>query len=308
MNRLAAIQPEQLNLWTIQAKQKAKIGQLPSYIPLLQQVDPDELAVGVIGLDGQRLLAGKSDWSELTLRERTFPLMSVIKPFLLLYLLSYLGSQTVFQRVGKEASQYPFNSLTQLLSDRGFPRNPMINSGAIALASLLPGQNAAFRCENLRSWLNKHAKSQLFPSQSALDSVFSLSNYKNQALAEEMAARGYIENATIALETYNHICCLSGTIVDLARLGLLLIDSFSFSQIVREIMATCGLYEASKEFFKRVGFPTKSGVSGAILSIVPNQGAIAIYSPPLDEQGNSVAGLFLLEQIAEQLNYAKKSS
>jgi glutaminase len=294
MNRLAAIQPEQLDLWTIQAKQKAKIGQLPSYIPLLQQVDPDELAVGIIGLDGQMLLAGKS--------ERTFPLMSVIKPFLLLYLLSYLGSQTVFQRVGKEASQYPFNSLIQLLSDRGFPRNPMINSGAIALASLLPGQNASSRCENLRSWLNKHAKSQLFPSQTALDSVFSLSNLKNQALAEEMAARGYIENATIALETYNHICCLSGTIVDLARLGLLLIDSFSFSQIVREIMATCGLYEASQQFFKRVGFPTKSGVSGAVLSIVPKQGAIAIYSPPLNEQGNSVAGLFLLEQIAEQLN------
>lgn len=293
MNRLAAIQPEQLNLWTIQAKQKAKIGQLPSYIPLLQQVDPDELAVCIVGLDGQMLLAGKS--------ERTFPLMSVIKPFLLLYLLSYLGSQTVFQRVGKEASQYPFNSLIQLLSDRGFPRNPMINSGAIALASLLPGQDASSRCENLRSWLNKHAKTQLFPSQSALDSVFSLSNYKNQALAEEMAARGYIENATIALETYNRICCLSGTIIDLARLGLLLLDSFSFSQIVREIMATCGLYEASQQFFKRVGFPTKSGVSGAVLSIVPKQGAIAIYSPPLDEQGNSVAGLFLLEQIAEQL-------
>ncbi|MCU0536950.1 MAG: glutaminase [Hydrococcus sp. Prado102] len=295
MNRLAAIKQEQLNFWTIQAKQKAKIGQLPNYISLLQQVDPDELAVGIISWKDQILLAGKT--------ERTFPLMSVIKPFLLLYLLDRLGTQTVFQRVGKEPSQYPFNSLIQLLSDRGFPRNPMINSGAIALASILPGKDAYSRCENLRLWLNKCAYSQLFLSRPMLDSVCSLPNFQNQALAEEMAANGYLENATLALDTYNRICCLSGTIIELARLGLLLLDSSFSCQITRKIMATCGLYEASEQFFKRVGFPTKSGVSGAVLSIVPSQGAIAIYSPPLNEQGNSVAGLFLVEKIARSIQF-----
>lgn len=293
MNRLAAIKQEQLNFWAIQAKQKAKIGQLPSYIPLLQQVKLDELAIGIINLDRQTILVGESTC--------IFPLMSVIKPFLLLYLLDHLGERTVFQRVGKKPSQYPFNSLTQLLSDRGFPRNPMINSGAIALASLLPGKDAFARCENLRLWLNKCANCQLFLSKPMLDSVCLLPNYQNQALAEEMAANGYLENATIALDTYNHICCLSGTIIDLARLGLLLLDSSSSCQTVREIMATCGLYEASEQFFKRVGLPTKSGVSGAVLSIVPERGAIAIYSPPLNEQGNSVAGLFLVEKIAEAI-------
>jgi glutaminase len=295
MNQLAAIEKKQLNFWAIKAKQKAKIGQLPSYIPLLQQVDTDELAVCIISLDERILLAGE--------RDIIFPLMSVIKPFLLLYLLSHLGPQPVFKRVGKEASQYPFNSLIQLLSDRGFPRNPMINSGAIALASLLPGKDASSRCENLRFWLNKRANSQLFLSRSMVDSVCSRPNLQNQALAEEMVANGYLENATIALDTYNRICCLSGTIIDLARLGLLLLDSSFSCQIVREIMATCGLYEASEKFFKRVGFPTKSGVSGAVLSIVPNRGAIAIYSPPLNEQGNSVAGLFLVEKIAEAIQF-----
>jgi glutaminase len=295
MNWLTAIKQEQLNLWVERAKQQAKIGKLPSYIPILKQVEPDELAVGIISLNRQIILVGESD--------RTFPLMSVIKPFLLLYLLSHLGSQTVFKRVGKKPSHYPFNSLTQLLSDRGFPRNPMINSGAIALASLLPGKDALARCENLCFWLNNYANSQLFLSQPMLDSVCSLPNYQNQALAEEMAVNGYLENATIALDTYNHICCLSGTIIDLARLGLLLLDSSLVCQTVREIMATCGLYEASEQFFKRVGFPTKSGVSGAVLSIVPNRGAIAIYSPPLNEQGNSVAGLFLIEKIAEAIQF-----
>lgn len=93
MNWLTAIKQEQLNLWVERAKQQAKIGKLPSYIPILKQVEPDELAVCIISLNRQILLVGESD--------RTFPLMSVIKPFLLLYLLSHLGSQTVFKRVGK---------------------------------------------------------------------------------------------------------------------------------------------------------------------------------------------------------------
>jgi glutaminase len=294
MNRLAALKSEQLQDWILAADRKAKIGQLPAYIPLLQQVSED-LTLCLLSNEDWIFSWGKCD--------RTFSLMSVVKPFLLLYLLSHLGSKTVFKRVGDRPSQYPFNSLTQLQRDRGFPRNPMINSGAITLASLLPGKDALSRCENLRLWLNKLAKCELFLSEAMLNSVRSTPNQQNQALARELETNNSIKDAVTTVDTYNCICCLSGTIFDLARLGLLLVNcpppvQREHCQIVQRLMTTCGLYEASEQFNRKVGLPTKSGVSGAVLSIVPDEGAIACYSPPLDAQGNSVAGLFLVEQIA----------
>jgi glutaminase len=233
-------------------------------------------------------------WGDETV---TFPLMSVIKPFLLLYLLTHLGEDAVFRRVGKQASSYPFNSLTQLQEDRGFPRNPMINSGAITLTDLLAGETPESRCENLLLWLNEMGNCQLFLDHSVLDSVHSYPNAHNQALSLELEKNGYISHRYLALETYNRICCLSGKIADLANLGKLILAS-SFAEIILEIMTNSGLYEASEKFAIEVGFPTKSGVSGALLSIVPKQGAIACYSPLLNEQGNSILGLNLLTYIS----------
>lgn len=279
----------------LQAQDKAKIGQLPDYIPWLSQADPNGLAIAFISLDNQLESHGNI--------EQIFPLMSVIKPFVLLYLLEQLGEELVFKKVGQNPSNLPFNSLDQLEIDNGFPRNPMINSGAITLSSLLMGENGFNRCEKLRFWLNKQAGCQLFLSETILNSVRSLPNFRNQAIVEKLTAKGYLENPELALDTYNHICCLSGTIIDLVRLGLLLVKGSDFvlekhCQIVRNIMTTCGLYEASANFAQKVGLPTKSGVSGAVLTLIPEQGAIACYSPPLDAQGNSVAGLWLVEHIA----------
>jgi glutaminase len=223
--------------------------------------------------------------------------MSVIKPFLLLYLLTHLGEDAVFRRVGKQASSYPFNSLNQLQEDRGFPRNPMINSGTIVLADLLAGETPESRCENLLLWLNEMGNCQLFLDHSVLDSVHSCPNEHNQALSLELEKKGYISHRYLALETYNQICCLSGKIADLANLGKLILDA-PFREIILEIMTNCGLYEASQQFALEVGFPTKSGVSGALLSIVSDEGVIACYSPLLNEQGNSILGLNLLTHIS----------
>ncbi len=297
-NKLSSLQPEQLEAWVIEAINRSISGKMPVYIPLLAQADRQKLAVQIRAIDGEKFSLGNAD--------QIFPLMSVVKPFVLLYLLCELGETAVFDFVGGEPSELPFNSLIQLQIDRGKPRNPMINSGAIALASLIPGENAVIRCQNLLDWLNQQANSQLFVDELMLDSVKVNPNQNNRNLVLEMVKSGVVTDAEMALETYNLVCCLSGNVEDLTKLGMLLVNSgdrtiSEHGCTVTALMATCGLYEASGRFAVRVGLPTKSGVSGAVLSVIPGQGAIGCYSPPLDKEGNSVGALFLLEQITKSL-------
>lgn len=296
--KLSCLQPEQLAAWATEAINRSLSGEMPGYIPLLVEADKSEFAVQIRSIDGDFWGFGKAD--------KIFPLMSVVKPFVLLYLLCELGETAVFERVGCEASELPFNSLAQLEIDLGKPRNPMINSGAIALASLLPGENAVLRCQNLLLWLNIKANIQLFMDELMLDSVRKNPNQNNRNLALEMQNSGVIQDAEIALETYNRVCCLSGNVAALAKLGMLLVfrgdrTMAEHGRTVKALMATCGLYQASGRWALQVGLPTKSGVSGAVLSVIPGVGAIACYSPPLDKEGNSVGGLFLLERIAKSL-------
>ncbi|MBV9387154.1 MAG: glutaminase A [Chroococcidiopsidaceae cyanobacterium CP_BM_ER_R8_30] len=288
----------QLEAWAVQARTHALEGYLPDYIPLLAQANPTWFAVQVKG-EGNRL----HTFGDTSL---SFPLMSVVKPFVLLFLLEQLGRAAVFSQVGMEPSDAPFNSLIQLQADQGWPRNPMINSGAIVLASLIPGQDAHTRCEGLRQWLNQRADCQLFLDKQMLNSVLSLTNERNRALMSLLEQTHHLEAGEVALDTYNYVCCLSGTVADLSRIGMLLVQgkgvvSPEHSRVVNAIMTTCGLYEASGRFAVQVGLPTKSGVSGAMLSVVPNQGVIACYSPPLDLMGNSKASQFFLQQMVQAL-------
>ncbi len=296
---LAALTQVQLDAWAIQAQTHSQGGQLPDYIPLLAQANSSGLAIQTRSIEGQIVSAG-----DVTL---SFPLMSVVKPFVLLFLLEQLGKRTVFSRVGIESSHEPYNSLIQLQADKGWPRNPMINSGAIALADLLPGQDAPSRCETLCQWLNQHSHSHLFLDEAMLNSVRSRSNERNRNLANLLAESGYLDNVETALDSYNYVCCLAGTVADLTRLGIILVQNCKNilpenRRIVNALITTCGLYEVSSRFAVQAGVPTKSGVSGAVLAVVPSQGAIACYSPPLDEAGNSKAGLFLLQQLVQALN------
>lgn len=281
------------------ARQKANTGRIPSYIPRLAAVDRQWLAVQVqLGTDCHYAMGTV---------QQSFALMSVIKPFVLLFLLEHLGQSTVFRRVGTLPSDQPFHSIAQLADDQGFPRNPMINSGAIALADCLPGETGLSRCQALCDWLNQHSGATFFLDQEVLTSVQAIGNETNWTIATMMADAGHLSSVDLALDTYNHFCCLAGTIDDLTRLGLLLAlphpqIARHHQQIVSALMLTCGLYEASVPFAVRVGVPAKSGVSGALLAVIPRQGAIACYSPALDDAGNSVAGLFLLEQLTRSLN------
>ncbi len=287
-----------LEAWVAEARTKTEGGRIPDYIPRLAAVERHWLAVQIRQLQGQVYEAGDGSCR--------FTLMSVIKPLLLLFLLERWGQDAVFQRVGMQPSDQPFHSLSQLTKDGGFPRNPMINSGAIALADCLPGQKGAIGCEALRRWLNQLSGAELTLDQAMLVSVQSVGNETNRAIALMLSQSGYLNSIETALDAYNQICCLSGTVADLARIGMLLAAPHpqllpEHQRTVNALMLTCGLYEASGDFAVRVGVPTKSGVSGALLAVVPGKAAIACYSPALDDTGNSIAGLFLLEQLTRSL-------
>ncbi|MBW4439671.1 MAG: glutaminase A [Plectolyngbya sp. WJT66-NPBG17] len=293
---LANLTQANLDAWVAQARRFTLQGRLPDYIPQLARVDARLLAVHMIA-DHNRIAGDVV---------QPFVLMSVIKPFLLLYLLEQLGIERVFQQVGMEPSDQPFHSIAQLKHDEGHPRNPMINSGAIALTGLMPKASGTERCEAFRRWLNDRAHTEFILDEKALDSVRSLPNQTNRAIADLLVQSQLLDQVDVAIDTYNQFCCLSGTIADLARLGLLLAKPHAqispmHQQIVSALMLTCGLYEVSGTFAVKVGLPMKSGVSGALLAIVPKQGAIACYSPAIDTVGNSVAGLFLVEKLSQEL-------
>jgi glutaminase len=286
-----------LDPWLDQARARSTQGRLPQYIPQLAQANRNLLAIALSSIDHQTIARGNT--------ASTFALMSTIKPLVLLFLLETIGAEAVFAKVGMEASPQPFNTLPDLAAPK--PPNPMVNSGAIALAGMLPGENSNDCCQNLGDWLNQVSGAELCLDHEILDSVRSQPNQRNQAIAVLLQQHGYLENATKALDTYNQICCLAGTVKDVAKLGLVLAGASSSiqrqsRQTVAAIMSTCGMYEASGSFAVQVGLPSKSGVSGVLLSIIPGQGAIACYSPPLDAIGNSVAGVFLIQQISQALN------
>ena len=271
---------DNLQQWLELARQEANKGKLPSYIPLLAEVNPQAIAIAIQQIKGDLLTAGDTSL--------TFPLMSVIKPFLLFYLLETQGFEQVFKIVDRKATSEPFNAIPE-----GKPKNPMINSGAIALSSRLES------CEIFQKWLNLNSGADLRLDLEMLDSVRSVANRRNFAIANQLQSLGIIENPHQALAVYEEICCLRSNVADLAKIGTLLVDTQRSPNIpiVLEIMTQCGMYEASTAFAKDIGLPSKSSVSGALLSIIPDQVAIACYSPALNAIGNSVAAIFLLRQI-----------
>jgi len=305
---LRSLTPAQWQSWYQEAQAQAGQGSLPDYIPQLQRADPNWWTVQVGDGQGKIFGAGPQDLS--------FPLMSVIKPFLLLYLLNRYGKNWVNQQVGKQASSLPYYSLAQLEQDHGFPRNAMINSGAIALADKLPGAHAEVRCRCLQDWLNNKAQTQLYLDRSLLNSVRSRPNASNQALTALLAKSGRLHDETEALETYNHICCLTTNINALYQLGQILLPTSTplrGSAFVRQMMLTAGLYEESAHYAGIWGFACKSGVSGALLALLlpppEQQGGIVVasYSPPLAATGHSLVGMTFLDLLASGVQYIKAS-
>ncbi|MBN3876326.1 MULTISPECIES: glutaminase A [unclassified Nostoc] len=298
MKGLEKLTTTKLSAWVQLAKTQVERGQVADRIPQLALADSAWFAVHICCESGKNISFGDTAC--------VFPLMSVIKTFSLLYLLEHLGAEKIFRWVGVEPSDAPFNSLEQLISDRGHPRNPMINSGAITLSDKLPGKDASDRTFLFCQWLNQLAGCQLRLDEVMLASVRLTRSTANEAIANYLAQVGHLENIETALDTYEQICCISGRVEDLALLGKLLACENSClsaqnRRIVNAVMSTCGLYEASAEFAVRIGLPMKSGIGGGLVAIVPGEGAIACYSPGLDNIGNPVGAIAFVEALAQEL-------
>jgi glutaminase len=287
-----------LSIWVEQAKTQAAQGKVIERIPQLALANPNSFAVYISCESRDNYSLGDTAC--------VFPFMSVIKPFSLLYLLEYYGATQVLQWVGVKPSDAPFNSLAQLIADNGHPRNSMINSGAITLADKLPGNDANECTQLFCKWLNELANTQLYIDVNILTSVRASRSQINIDITNYLHETGNLKNIELSLDVYEQICCISGTVEDLAKLGTVLAYKSEFiknqhRQIVNSVMLTCGLYEASAEYAVKIGLPIKSGIGGGLVAIIPNHGAIASYSPALDIVGNPVAGLALMETLSQNL-------
>ncbi len=273
-------------------------GKVADYIPALAQVDPNQFAFCIRTLDGREYGVGAVDTA--------FSIQSISKVFSLVLALHELGGQ-IWQRVGREPSGNPFNSLVQLEYEQGIPRNPFINAGALVVTDWLLGCMGD-PAQALLEWLQRESGSAAVSIDTEVAESEWQHRHRNAALAHFMKSCGNLQAPVDSvLRAYFAHCSLRMSCRELARAGLLLANhglspisgervlTRSQAKEVNALMLTCGTYDAAGDFAFRVGLPGKSGVGGGILAIIPNLMSIAVWSPALDAKGNSLAGVEALE-------------
>ncbi len=284
-------------------------GRVADYIPALARINPRHFGIAVAvhpGQDGgevKQFAAGDADMP--------FSLQSISKVFTLTMALEKLGG-TLWKRVGKEPSGSPFNSIVQLENERGIPRNPLINAGALVVTdALLAAQPPARLIGDILAFMREVSHDPAVGIDPEVANSEGDTGFRNASLANFLRAFGNIESDVLdVLNVYYHQCALRMSCRQLARAGLFLahggIDPQSGARVttaqrtrrINALMMTCGHYDASGDFAFRVGLPGKSGVGGGILAIAPRRASIAVWSPGLNEWGNSHAGVLALERFS----------
>ncbi|WP_406689442.1 glutaminase [Saccharopolyspora sp. ID03-671] len=274
-------------------------GVVADYIPALARVDPARFGIAVADLEGR--VRGAGDW------EMPFSMQSISKVFTLALVLSR-GDGTLWNRVGREPSGNAFNSLIQLEHERGIPRNPFINAGALTVTDELISR-VGDAGEELLAFLRAESGNPGLRVDEEVASSEVAHGDRNLALTHFMASYGNVRNPVpTVLDQYVRQCSIGMSCRDLALAGRFLAahgvrrDGTELltrrqAKRINAIMLTCGTYDAAGEFAYRVGIPGKSGVGGGILAIVPGRCAIAVWSPGLDARGNSVAGVAALDHF-----------
>jgi glutaminase len=281
-------------------------GKVADYIPALAAVDPARFGIALATMDGQ--LLGSGDWRV------PFSIQSVSKAFSLALVLARDG-EALWQRVGREPSGSPFNSLVQLEYEKGIPRNPFINAGALILIDRLLSQTGN-SLGALRDFLRAESGNPAVDFDVEVAASEAAHGHRNAALAHFMASCGNLENPVEqVLDHYFRQCSLTMSCADLAKAGLFLANhglradgsrllSRSEAKRINSIMLTCGTYDAAGDFAYRVGLPGKSGVGGGILAVLPERGILCVWSPALDPHGNSVAGIEALDRFTTRTGWS----
>ncbi|WP_434746014.1 glutaminase B [Candidatus Pantoea rara] len=287
-----------------QVRPLVRQGNVANYIPALADVAADNLAIAVCLRDGTLFQAGDA--------ETRFSIQSISKALSLTVALTRYEDSEIWQRVGKEPSGQPFNSLVQLELEQGKPRNPFINAGALVICDLLETRLTAPRQRMLEIVRQLSQQPDINYDRHVARSEFEHSA-RNAAIAWLMKSFGNFDNdVTSVMQTYFHYCSLSMNCVELARTFIYLANqgkTLDGSQMItprqarqiNALMITSGMYDGAGEFAWRVGMPAKSGVGGGIIAIIPGEMSIAVWSPGLDSAGNSLAGTAVLELLTDKL-------
>jgi glutaminase len=284
-------------------------GEVATYIPELARVDRQAFGLAVVDADGNVAAGGDSD--------TPFSLQSISKVFTLTLALGKAGDR-LWQRVGREPSGSAFNSIVQLEYERGIPRNPFINAGAIAVTDLiLSGHQPREALGEILRFMRFVADDPTIMIDEAVAASEQRTGFRNFALANYMKAFGVLDNPVdYTLGVYFHHCAIAMSCRQLAMAGRFLAHhgrnpSTGYAVVTPErarrinaVMLTCGHYDGSGEFAYRVGLPGKSGVGGGILAIAPGKASIAVWSPGLDPSGNSRLGRIALEGLTRRLGWS----
>ena len=284
-------------------------GKVANYIPELAHADPRAFGLAVVDNDGKVAAAGDAD--------TPFSIQSISKVFTLTLALGKAGDR-LWARVGREPSGSAFNSIVQLEHEHGIPRNPFINAGAIAVTDLiLSGHQPREALGEILRFVRFLADDSSIAIDEAVAASEKRTGFRNMALAYYMKSFGVLENPVdFTLGVYFHHCAIAMSCVQLAMAGRFLahqgrnpatglpIVQPERARRINAIMLTCGHYDGSGEFAYRVGLPGKSGVGGGILAIAPGKASIAVWSPGLDEAGNSHLGRIALEALTKRLGWS----
>lgn len=284
-------------------------GEVATYIPQLAKVDVGQFGIAVALNDGRLIASGDADIP--------FSIQSVSKVFTLTLALGKIGD-TLWKRVGREPSGNPFNSIVQLEHEHGIPRNPFINAGAVVVTDVvLAGHEPREAIGEILRFIQFLADDETIYIDREVAASEQATGYRNVALANYMRSFGNITHAPeMSLGVYYHHCAIAMSCRQLALAGRFLahggrhpdtghsVVSAERARRICALMLTCGHYDGSGDFAFRVGIPGKSGVGGGILCIVPGVASIAVWSPGLNQNGNSKLGSIALEKLAKAMNWS----
>jgi len=273
--------------------------------PALERLPGDLFGICVVGTDGRTF--GTGDF------EHEFSIMSVSKPFVFALVCQQLGAEELRDKVGANATGLPFNSLSAVENSTTGRTNPMVNPGAIATTSLVPGTTVEARWQFIYDGLCRFAGRPLALNDEIYDSA-TTTNFRNRSIAWLLETRDRIYSDPLeATDLYTRQCSLSVTARDLAVMGATLADG-GVNPITRErvvaedvcryalaSMVTAGMYETSGEWLYDVGLPGKSGIGGGIVTVSPGKGGLGTFAPPLDAAGNSVKGQLVAKFLSQRL-------